>query len=79
MQSNHNEYLLAELFFTHPQKVFSKYSLLDLIWNRNTDLESNCVEATISSLRKKLKNSGANFSIKSRRNIGYCSETIPHF
>ncbi len=71
---NHNEYLLAENFFYHPNKVFGRMSLLELVWHRHSEMESNGVEVTISTLRKKLKKAGAQVEIKSRRNLGYWLE-----
>ncbi|MCB0389808.1 MAG: response regulator transcription factor [Bdellovibrionales bacterium] len=71
LKLNHHEYLLAEIFVKHPKKVFSRFTLMDLVWNTNMELESNSVESTISSLRKKMKLAGATHEIKSRRKIGY--------
>ena len=71
---NHHEYLLAENFYYHPGKVFGRMALLELVWNRHCELESNVVEATISSLRKKMKSQGALAQIKSKRNLGYWLE-----
>jgi DNA-binding response OmpR family regulator len=57
-----------------PTRVFNKFQLLDLVWDTNTDVESNVVEVTIMNLRKKLQDTGCQAQILSRRNVGYWIE-----
>ncbi|MCB0366966.1 MAG: response regulator transcription factor [Bdellovibrionaceae bacterium] len=76
LKLNNKEYLLAETFYNHPGKVFSRLILLDIAWGIQSDVESNVVEATVSSLRRKLEKSRADLTIKSRRNVGYWAEEI---
>lgn len=73
---NHREYLIAETLFNHPKKVFSKIILLDIAWGIQAEVESNVVEVTISSIRKKLEKAHSNIQIKSKRHIGYWCEEL---
>ncbi|MCB0384156.1 MAG: response regulator transcription factor [Bdellovibrionales bacterium] len=74
LKLNNKEYVLAETFISHPNKVFSRVILLDIAWGIQSEVESNVVEVTVSSLRKKLEKAGASIVIKSRRNVGYWAE-----
>ena len=55
-------------------KVFSKFQLMDIVWEANLELESNVLEVTILNIRKKLEESGSVVKILSKRNIGYWVE-----
>ena len=69
------EFLVAKLFIENPRKVYSRFSLLDHVWEIKTEVESNVVEVTIKNVRKKLQDCGANVKILSQRNVGYWLET----
>ena len=62
------EFFLAENFFRHPERVFSREELLDLVWGYNYDPGSNVVDVYVRHLRKKL---GDRDLIKTVRGIGY--------
>ncbi|MCO5141938.1 MAG: response regulator transcription factor [Oligoflexia bacterium] len=72
---SHKEFQLLRKFVEKPGKVFSRYVLLDQVWDIHRDTESNVVEATIKNLRKKLHLSQSTILIESRRNIGYWVES----
>jgi DNA-binding response OmpR family regulator len=72
---NRKEFLLAKVFLEHPNRVFSRFKLLDMVWDLHSEVESNVVEVTLSHLRRKIEKANANITIKSRRNAGYWLET----
>ena len=69
------EFKLLYTLSHRPGVVYSKFQLLDLVWDINADIESNVVESTIKNLRRKLENAGASLKITSQRNTGYWIET----
>ncbi len=69
------EFSLFLNFAEHKNRVFTKYQLLDLIWETNLDVESNVIEVNIMNIRKKLENAGSTLKILSKRNVGYWLET----
>jgi len=74
IQLKNKEYSLLLNFSQHPNRVFSKFELMDLIWEANLDLQSNVLEVTVMNLRKKLEESGSRITIQSKRNVGYWLE-----
>lgn len=68
------EFKLLAVLAESPGKVWSKYKLLDLVWNINLDIESNVAEATIKNLRRKLETGSSKVKIESKRNLGYWIE-----
>ncbi|MFZ4403593.1 MAG: response regulator transcription factor [Pseudobdellovibrionaceae bacterium] len=68
------EYQLLHVMMMSPQKIFSKYELLERVWEAQADIESNVVEATIRNLRKKLEEVKSDLQIISKRNMGYWIE-----
>lgn len=71
------EFQLLQLLMEHPTKVYSKFQILDQVWDVHTDVESNVVEVTVKNLRKKLEQAHSSLQIDSRRNVGYYLETSP--
>lgn len=69
------EYSLLIMFAQNSGRVFSKYQLLDIIWETNLDIESNVLEVTVMNLRKHLYEANSSISIQSKRNVGYWLET----
>lgn len=49
-----HEFSLLQLLMTHPQKVFSRESLYQSVWNNDFYGEDNAVSVHISNIRKKL-------------------------
>ncbi len=68
------EFQILVLLMKRPGQVFTKYQLLDQIWDTQLDLESNVVETTMRNIRRKLEDSQVNVRIESRRNVGYWIE-----
>lgn len=67
-----------ELFFVLAKnvgRVYSKFELLDKVWQANLEIESNVLEVTIMNLRKKLDELKSGIQICSKRNVGYWLET----
>ena len=68
------EFSLLVNFCENPGRVYSKYQLLDLIWETNLDVESNVIEVNIMNMRRKLDAAKSKVMIQSKRNIGYWLE-----
>lgn len=75
IELKNKEYALLINFAQNVNRVYSKYQLLDIIWEANLDLQSNVLEVTIMNLRKKLEESQTAAKIHSKRNVGYWFET----
>ena len=69
------EFRVISILAREPGKVWSKFKLLDLVWQINLDLESNVVEATIRNIRRKLEQAKCTARIESKRHLGYWLET----
>lgn len=63
------EFELLVLFFSNPNKIFSREELFTKIWGYENQVQTRTVDVHISSLRKKL-GSKANI-IKSKPKVGY--------
>lgn len=61
------EFMLAEMFFRHPNQVMSRQQILDQVWGYTYDPGSNIVDVYVGYLRKKL----GNHLIETVRGIGY--------
>jgi two-component system phosphate regulon response regulator PhoB len=46
------EFKLLHFFMTHPERVYSRSQLLDLVWGRNIYVEERTVDVHILRLRK---------------------------
>ena len=68
------EFQLLTTLASHPNRVFTKYQLLDKVWDQQADIESNIVEVTIKNLRRKLEAATSKAEILSKRNVGYWIE-----
>lgn len=75
LEVTNKEFALLLNFCENKSRVFTKYQLLDLIWESNLDLESNVIEVNIMNLRKKMERVNSNLKILSKRNVGYWLET----
>ncbi|WP_429974997.1 response regulator transcription factor [Enterococcus sp. DIV0840c] len=62
---------LMEIFFTRPNVVFSKTTIINKIWGFDPDVEENRVEIYVSLLRKKLMTLESTVCIRTIRNAGY--------
>ncbi len=65
------EYQMMEMFLLSPAQLFSTEQFMDKIWGYESDADLNVVWVYISYLRKKLRQIGCPYEIRSNRNIGY--------
>ncbi len=65
------EYTVLEYFMMNPQKVTSKFTLIDQLYDMNEETESNVIEVIIARLRKKIDPSGELRPIETLRGRGY--------
>lgn len=65
------EYRLLRHFLQHPEKVFSRQQLLELVWPHNEDIELRTVDVHIRRLRQAIERSGGGDLIRTVRSEGY--------
>lgn len=65
------EYTLLEYLVLRRGRVISKTQLRDQLYDSDSDTESNVIEVLVSNVRKKIKASGAQDVIKTKRGFGY--------
>lgn len=65
------EFKVLEYFMMNPQKITSKFTLVDQLYDGDEETESNVVEVIIARLRKKLDPSGTLQPIETLRGRGY--------
>lgn len=68
------EFLLIELFATHPGYVFSTDHLMEKIWGYDSESDIDVVWTNIGYVRKKLRSINANVEIRTIRGAGYLLE-----
>jgi two-component system phosphate regulon response regulator PhoB len=56
---------------THPERVYSRRQLLDMIWGIDAYVEERTVDVHIRRLRKVLEPSGFDHLIETVRGVGY--------
>jgi DNA-binding response OmpR family regulator len=69
-----HEYQIFEFLARRRERVFSHDQLIDHLYDANSYVTRNAVEAHISSLRKRFASAGAPQLIKTRRGFGYLIE-----
>ncbi len=65
------EFDLLLTFVRHPEHVFTRSQLLDLVWGVDRDVVPNTVETYVSYLRAKLDSGEATKLIQTLRGVGY--------
>ncbi|MCX6221220.1 MAG: response regulator transcription factor [Bacteroidia bacterium] len=55
LQLTSKEYRLLEFFLANPGRVLSRTTILESVWDKNVDLNTNIVEVYINYLRKKVE------------------------
>ena len=65
------EFKLLKFFMSHPERVYSRTQLLDLVWGRNVYIEERTVDVHIRRLRKALEPTGHDNLIQTVRGAGY--------
>lgn len=68
------EFLVLHALCSNIGKIYSKNQLIESIWGFSPENETNVVESTVNSLRRKLEQAGAFAQIKNTRYIGYWIE-----
>ncbi len=65
------EYRLLKVFMSHPDRVYSRSHLLDLVWRENLDVGERTVDMHVSNLRKALEACELGHLIQTVRGVGY--------
>ncbi len=65
------EFKLLHFFMTHPDRIYSRRQLLDLVWGDHIFVEERTVDVHIRRLRRALEPSGFNDFIHTIRGAGY--------
>lgn len=65
------EFRLLEFFLLNPERVVSRTTLLEKVWDMSFDPGTNVVDAHISNLRKKLEEGDRTRLIQTVRGAGY--------
>lgn len=71
-QLSKQEFRLFNLLYSFPGTKFSKYDLINELWDGDFEMSEKVVEVSILRLRKNLGDYGC--LIKTYRNLGYCYE-----
>jgi len=67
------EMRLLEVFFSAPERIFSKHHLVDRLFSLNEEASENAIEVYVGRLRKKLE--GSDVRIETVRGVGYRMST----
>ena len=65
------EFKLLHFFMTHPERVYSRRQLLDLVWGDHVFVEERTVDVHIRRLRRALEPSGFDRFVQTVRGAGY--------
>jgi two-component system phosphate regulon response regulator PhoB len=65
------EFRLLQFFMAHPERVYSRTQLLDMVWSRGSFVEERTVDVHIRRLRKALAAEGFDNFIQTVRGAGY--------
>lgn len=65
------EFALLRYFMLHPGEVLTPERLLDHVWDEHADPFTNTVRVTVSNLRRKLREAGADGAIETVVGRGY--------
>jgi len=71
------EFELLLMFVRHPERVFTRSQLLDLVWGVDRDVVPNTVETYVSYLRAKLDSGEGVKLIQTMRGVGYTLRALP--
>ncbi|NJL52912.1 MAG: response regulator transcription factor [Hydrococcus sp. SU_1_0] len=71
LRATSKEYAILELFLRNPYRIFSSDALLDRLWSFDEPPLKNTVRAHIKSLRRKLREVGAEDLIETVYGLGY--------
>ncbi len=65
------EFRLLRFFMSHPERVYSRTQLLDMVWSRGAFVEERTVDVHIRRLRKALEPTGHDRLVQTVRGAGY--------
>jgi len=65
------EFRLLQFFMAHPERVYSRSQLLDMVWSRGSFVEERTVDVHIRRLRKALEKGGYDRMVQTVRGAGY--------
>jgi len=65
------EFRLLRVLMSHPDRVYSRSQLLDMVWRENLDVGERTVDMHVSNLRKALETCGLGCMIQTVRGVGY--------
>lgn len=65
------EFKLLNFFMAHPERVYSRSQLLDMVWGRGAYVEERTVDVHIRRLRKALEPFGRDGYVQTVRGTGY--------
>ncbi len=65
------EYRLLHFFMAHPERVYSRTQLLDMVWGRGAYVEERTVDVHIRRLRKALETHQCDHLVQTVRGAGY--------
>lgn len=68
------EFLLINTLGANVGKIYAKNQLIEKVWGFSLENETNVVESTVNSLRRKLESAGSLIKIKNTRFVGYWIE-----
>jgi two-component system phosphate regulon response regulator PhoB len=57
-----HEFKILNLLLRHPDHIYSRKAIIDLVWGSNVHISDRTVDSHISGLRKKLKSVGGNIA-----------------
>ncbi len=66
-----SEYRLLLFFMKHPDRVYSRAQILDLVWGDTVYVDERTVDVHIQRLRKQLSASGHHKFLQTVRGVGY--------
>ena len=69
-----NEFMILEMMFKSPRKVFKREEFMDKIWQTDEFIDENTLTVNIMRLRKKLEEIGLRNLIKTKKKVGYYLE-----
>jgi two-component system response regulator MprA len=71
IQLTRTEFLLLELFLSHPRRVLSREFIFDRVWGYDFGPSSNSLEVYVGYLRRKTEGAGEPRLIHTIRGVGY--------
>ncbi|MBF0417369.1 MAG: phosphate regulon transcriptional regulator PhoB [Magnetococcales bacterium] len=71
------EFRLLGFFITHPDRVYHRDQLLDLVWGRNVHVGDRTVDVHVRALRKLLEPFGKDSLLQTVRGAGYMFSAKP--